>query len=60
MLGCNAYSISRPGHRWKPNFVPDSMTHVPRFRANVSTTHKYNVGSAMGRIVFDAGRATMN
>lgn len=39
-----------------PSFVPDSITHVPLFNANVSTIQRYNVGAKIGRKVLDFGR----
>ncbi|KAI7223852.1 hypothetical protein KC333_g105 [Hortaea werneckii] len=44
-----------PGHSSQPVLVPCSITQVPRFRASVSTTHRYNVGTAIGRTVFVKG-----
>jgi hypothetical protein len=44
----NASSISRPFQTCNPDFVPDSMTQVPRLNAMVSTIHKYKVCITIG------------
>lgn len=54
------YSMSRPSHKTTPYLVPEVILHVPRRNAKVSTTHKYNVGRAMGSAVFVQGKFTMN
>lgn len=43
-----ASSSSKLPHRRQPNFVPDSIAHVPRPRASSSTIHKYTVGKTIG------------
>lgn len=55
-----ASSTSRLPQTVKPSLVPDSMAHVPRRSASSSTTQRYKVGRAIGRVTLVQGRRAMN